>query len=176
MFGLMRELITTMNDFKEAIENIAFIKQLDELFENEEIDEQTFEDSKNMIFDSLGENIDNLNIYKIKLESKIRECQEIEKRYYELRKHYNKKLENLNKFLLSVMDNLKTDKLIGNVGYIKRRQNKFVNIYDLDKIPDKYKKTEIITTPIKSDIKKAIEEGEYIEGASIGINNSITYK
>ncbi len=165
-----------MNDFKDLIENIGFIRQLDEMFDNEEIDEKTLEDSKELIFESLGENIDNLNIYKIKLENKIKECQDIEKRYSELRKHYNNKLEKLNKFLLSVMDGLNTDKLLGNVGYVKRRQNKFVNITDINKIPDKYKKVETVITPIKSDIKKALQDGENIEGASIGINNSITYK
>lgn len=165
-----------MNDFKELLENTSFIKQLDEMFDNEEIDEQTLEDSKELIFESLGENIDNLNIYKIKLESKIKECQEVEKRYYELRKHYNKKLEKLNEFLLGVMDKMKTDKLLGNVGYVKKRQSKFVNITDLNKIPEQYRKVETIITPIKSDIKKALENGESIEGASIGINNSITYK
>lgn len=165
-----------MNDFKELLENTSFIKQLDEMFDNEEIDEQTLEDSKELIFESLGENIDNLNIYKIKLESKIKECQEVEKRYYELKKHYNKKLEKLNEFLLSVMDKMKTDKLLGNVGYVKKRQSKFINITDLNKIPEQYKKVETIITPIKSDIKKALENGENIEGASIGINNSITYK
>ena len=165
-----------MNDFKELLENTSFIKQLDEMFDNEEIDEQTLEDSKELIFESLGENIDNLNIYKIKLESKIKECQEVEKRYYELRKHYNKKLEKLNEFLLGVMDKMKTDKLLGNVGYVKKRQSKFINIIDVNKIPEQYKKIETIITPIKSDIKKALENGENIEGASIGINNSITYK
>lgn len=165
-----------MNDFKELLENTSFIKQLDEMFDNEEIDEQTLEDSKELIFESLGENIDNLNIYKIKLESKIKECQEVEKRYYELKKYYNKKLEKLNEFLLSVMDKMKTDKLLGNVGYVKKRQSKFINITDLNKIPEQYKKVETIITPIKSDIKKALENGENIEGASIGINNSITYK
>lgn len=165
-----------MNDFKELLENTSFIKQLDEMFDNEEIDEQTLEDSKELIFESLGENIDNLNIYKIKLESKIKECQEVEKRYYELRKYYNKKLEKLNEFLLGVMDKMKTDKLLGNVGYVKKRQSKFINITDLNKIPEQYKKVETIITPIKSDIKKALENGENIEGASIGINNSITYK
>lgn len=165
-----------MNDFKELLENTSFIKQLDEMFDNEEIDEQTLEDSKELIFESLGENIDNLNIYKIKLESKIKECQEVEKRYYELRKHYNKKLEKLNEFLLGVMDKMKTDKLLGNVGYVKKRQSKFINITDLNKIPEQYKKIETVITPIKSDIKKALENGENIEGAYIGINNSITYK
>lgn len=165
-----------MNDFKELLENTSFIKQLDEMFDNEEIDEQTLEDSKELIFESLGENIDNLNIYKIKLESKIKECQEVEKRYYELRKHYNKKLEKLNEFLLGVMDKIKTDKLLGNVGYVKKRQSKFINITDLNKIPEQYKKIETVITPIKSDIKKALENGENIEGAYIGINNSITYK
>ncbi len=165
-----------MNDFKELLENTSFIKQLDEMFDNEEIDEQTLEDSKELIFESLGENIDNLNIYKIKLESKIKECQEVEKRYYELRKHYNKKLEKLNEFLLGVMDKMKTDKLLGNVGYVKKRQSKFINITDLNKIPEQYKKIETVITPIKSDIKKALENGENIEGAYIGINNSVTYK
>lgn len=180
MFGLIQAIklkyMDIMNDFKELVENTEFIKQLDELFEQEEIDENTLNDSRELIFESLGENIDNLNIYKIKLENKIKECQEVSKRYSDLKKHYDRKLERLNRFLLSIMDAMKTDQLLGNVGYVKRRKNKSVNISDLKNIPEEYLKIETVITPKKQEIKQAIENGIEIPGASIEINNTITYR
>ena len=162
--------------FKELIENTKLIKDLDELFNAEEIDEKTLHDSRELLFESLGENIDSLNDYKIKLDNKINECKEIKERYVALEKHYEKKRDRLNEFLLSIMNNMKTDKLLGNVGYIKKKETKQVNILDIEKIPKEYIDIKITKNPKKLDIRKAIENGAEIEGACIIKNEGILYK
>lgn len=165
-----------MNNFKDLIENTKLVKQLDELFENDEIDGQTLEDSKELLFSSIGENIDNLTIYKIKLDNKIKECKEIKKHYEDLEKQYIKKLNKLNSFIIMIMNGMKTDKLNGNVGTIKKTYSKKVDITDINKIPKEYIRTKIDEEPMKKEIKKAIEQGEKIQGASVITIENISYK
>lgn len=56
------------------------------------------------------------------------------------------------------------------------RESKAVDIIDEQLIPISFKKYETKETICKTDIKKAIEDGEEVPGAAIKVNKSITIK
>ena len=49
-------------------------------------------------------------------------------------------------------------------------------IDDLDQVPKQYKTVKVETTPDKTAIKKAIQEGEIIEGAHLEEKNNLQIK
>lgn len=165
-----------MSAFKEIIIATDAIKQLDELIESEEIDKQTYDDSMEIILESINSDVDSLRRYRTTLEARINECKLHEQQIKSYKKSLETKIERLDKFLLNAMIMTKQDCFYGNTSEIKKRKSKYVNIYDLKSIPKEYiiEKTEVI--PDKNKIKEAINSGAVIDGANIEIKDIIKYK
>lgn len=166
-----------MNDIKELIENTNLIKQLDIMFDQEEIDDSTYNDSKDLILSSIGDNIDSICEYRIYLKNKIEECQSQYERYYNIKKRYENKIKNLDLIILNLLQSSNTNEIKGNLSSIKTKKNSFVDVEDISKIPNEFLKTSTLVKPDKEKIKKFLSNKENtIEGCKINYNTTLTYK
>lgn len=86
------------------------------------------------------------------------------------------KIERLKEYVAESLKKSNDDKFeTARVVYSFRRSEK-LEIVDTKKIPQQYFKTRIDTTPDKTAIKKAIKNGEQIDGAKIVINQNLQIK
>ena len=96
------------------------------------------------------------------------------KRLQELKKARVNTIEKLENALLYSMNLHGIAKIETETLKISTRKSKSVEVVDIDKLPFNCLKIE--KKPIKSEIKKLIEEGMEIEGAKIVENTSIQFK
>lgn len=165
-----------MSDFKDIFEASKSIKDLDVLLENDEIDEQTYRDSIELIQTSLNENVDNLTRYNIKLQSQLAECEMYKKQVDDHKKKIERKIKRLNDFLVNVMNISNIDKLIGNTSEIKTSSSKYVEVLDMNKIPKDYIVETIKYSVDKNKIKEDIKNGINIDGAILETRKKILFK
>lgn len=165
-----------ISDFKDIFEASKSIRDLDILLENEEIDEETYKDSLELIQKTIDENIDNLTRYNIKLQSQLNECEMYRNQIEEHKKRIERKIKRLNDFIVNVMNIINKEKLSGNTSEIKSSKSSYVDIYDINKIPEQYITKTIKFNPDKNKIKEDIKKGLEIDGAKIGTRNKIIFK
>lgn len=165
-----------MSDFKDIFEASKSIKDLDVLLENDEIDEQTYRDSIELIQESLNENVDNLTRYNIKLQAQLAECEMYKKQVDEHKKKIERKIKRLNDFLVNVMNISNIDKLTGNTSEIKTSSSKYVEVLDMNKIPKDYIVETVKYSVDKNKIKEDIKNGVNIDGAILETRKKILFK
>lgn len=164
------------NTYKELYETSEAIRQIDYLFENEEIDESTYNDTLEMILSTVDENIDNLYNYYVELEAGIKSCEEYVKTYSELKNKKLKKQERLKEFMKNIMQRMNKDSLKGNIVTVAKRKSSFVDIKDETLIPSQYKKEKVEISIDKKSLSKVLKEGTEIPGVSLGIRENINFK
>lgn len=165
-----------MSSFGQLIEMSNGLKQLEEMLNLEEIDEQTFIDTKEMFLAEIDSEIDNLVFYNTSLDSKIEECDKHIKRIQEYKKHLLRKQMNLDKFMLSILNSTGESKLYGRTGEISKRKSSAVEIFNQAELPEQYFTTKIDIVPNKIEIKKTIKEGIDVPGAAIVETERVKFK
>lgn len=165
-----------MSIYTEIIEVGKTIKELDELLEKEEIDDQTYNDSLDLVKSSIENNVDDLTKYSLKLQAQINECDALKKHADGHKKRLENKLKRLNNFILFFMENAGINKLNGSVSEIKTTSSNYVDIYDMSKIPEEYMIRTANVTPDKNKIKEMIKSGTEIAGAKISSRKNLSYK
>jgi len=85
-------------------------------------------------------------------------------------------IERMKKALLAYMTAADIKKTNAGTFTLSLRKSKSVVVSDISKIPEKYIKVKTTTEPDKTALKKAIEAGENIEGATVQTNNNLQIK
>lgn len=91
--------------------------------------------------------------------------------FAEREKRAKNKAESIKRYLSTALngEKFKTDKCVCNFSL-----SKSVNVLDPDNIPAEYLRVKY--EPNKTEIKKALEQGEVVPGAVISVNNNISIK
>lgn len=98
------------------------------------------------------------------------------KRLQMLKKSIKTKKENIKNYVVYAMSQMKVKKIETEVGTLSLRASKSVEIYD-EMMIDKKFTTEVVEIKIsKTELKKAIEAGEDVQGARIVSKNSLQIK
>ncbi len=97
-------------------------------------------------------------------------------RFYEKEKQAKAKSDKYKEIIKNAMHMSNKKKIETGLFTVSIRNSKAVNIIDETKIPLTYMDEKITYKPIKKAIKEAIEKGEVIEGAELGINESVVIK
>lgn len=90
----------------------------------------------------------------------------------------NKQKENFNNYIMVNMLKMGKKKIESPLGKITVGTSTATEIYDPSVVPREYKKTQtkIVETISKTDLKKALKDGELIPGARLKINHKLTIK
>lgn len=98
------------------------------------------------------------------------------KRLTSLKKKIEKKKEDFKKYVVFNMEKMGINKIETELGSLSIRKSKSVDVYDEMLIDKKFISEEIKYKISKTDIKKAIENGEEVQGARIVINSNLNLK
>lgn len=92
------------------------------------------------------------------------------------KKTAEKAVERMKESLLDCMKRLELEKINAGTFTVSTRKSQFVEILDMDLIPDKYKKEVTTVSVDKNAIKDAFKNNIIVEGAEIKDNKSIQIK
>lgn len=125
---------------------------------------------------TLNEKVDNIVKLNQGLEGSQLAIDNEIKRLSELKASFNRKARNLKEYVSYQM--LKNDikKIETNIAKISFRKSTQVEIENIDLIPEDFKNRKEVVTVDKMKIKKAIESGEEIDGATIKTFNNLQIK
>lgn len=155
-------------------------KEYLEIFDNLEIDEETGEilnvDKLDALEGAFEGKIESVACYIKNLEAFTGNLKAEEANMAERRKSAERKVDNLKKYLTSCLDAVGRDKVETPKAKISFRKSFAVNIIDEDSIPSEFVVETVTTKPDKTAIKKAIQSGEEVTGASLIENRNIQIK
>lgn len=136
-----------------------------------------------MIHGALGQVEDDINT---KIENTCKVIKEIEadsigideeiKRLSALKKQKENTVKKLKEYVEFEMNGIGLTKVEGKLFKIFFRKSKAVNVLDETKIPKKFIKIKTTETISKTDLGKALKNGEIIEGAELVENKSLQIK
>lgn len=98
------------------------------------------------------------------------------KRVTAIKNAYKKTSETLKQRITDAMERYDIKEVKDATIKVSLRKSVQTIIDDLDKVPKQYKTIKVETTPDKTAIKKAIQEGEIIEGAHLEEKNNLQIK
>lgn len=93
-----------------------------------------------------------------------------------LKKKMENELISFKRYIIVNMNAMELKKIETPLGKLSIRQTTATDITDESLIPKKFMKEKITYTPSKTDIKKALEQGEDVQGARLIINTSLVVK
>lgn len=148
------------------------------------IDEETGEIKDVVVLDNLEKELKNALAIKsagiIKVvrqqESNIDMVSAEIERLQDVKKRMQKGLDNFKNYIKFEMKQMEVKKIETSLGTLSLRQSTATEVFDEDILPKKFMKEKITYTPSKTDIKKAIEAGEEVEGARLILNTSLVIK
>ena len=153
--------------------------EIDEILENaeqEEIKEEASE-IKEIIKKEIESKAENIAYYIRNLESGIESKKTEEKRIKESRQREEKKLENFKNYVLNILIELDKKKIETSIGKLAIRASKAVEISaDINTLPDEYKRVKTTVEANKTELKKALQSGEHIDGVEIVENYSLNIR
>lgn len=151
---------------------------IETLMENEEqFDEQTLKDSKELLLEELKEKSSNINEYLVELKIRIESMKNLEEHYKKSRKTLESQMEFWKNIIKDCMITLGEKKIITDTGSITVKNNpKSVKITDENLVPEEFKTEEISIKIDKKALKQRIEEGEEFEGITLEQSQSILIK
>lgn len=155
------------------------LKNMIEAFiENEEqFDEQTLKDSKELLLEELKEKSSNINEYLVELKVRTESMKALEEHYKKSRKVLENQMEFWKNIIKECMITLGEKKIITDTGSITIKNNpKSVKIIDENLVPEEFKTEEISIKIDKKALKQRIEEGEEFEGITLEQSQSILIK
>lgn len=158
-------------------------KKLNELFILA-IDEETGEIRDNETLEQLETELKNALVNKSEGIIKVIRNQESDlemvtaeiERLTNLKNKIKKELENFKSYIKFNMKKMDIKKIETSLGNISLRQSTATEIYDETSLPKEFLKEKITYTPSKTEIKKAIENGQEVKGARLIVNTSLTIK
>ena len=98
------------------------------------------------------------------------------KRVTAIKNAYKKTSETLKQRITDAMERYDIKEVKDATVKVSLRKSVQTIIDDLDQVPKQYKTVKVETTPDKTAIKKAIQEGEIIEGAHLEEKNNLQIK
>ena len=98
------------------------------------------------------------------------------KRVTAIKNAYKKTAETLKQRIADAMERYDIREVKDATIKVSLRKSVQTIIDDLDQVPKQYKTVKVETTPYKTAIKKAIQEGEIIEGAHLEEKNNLQIK
>jgi hypothetical protein len=98
------------------------------------------------------------------------------KRVTAIKNAYKKTSETLKQRITDAMERYDIKEVKDATIKVSLRKSVQTIIDDLDQVPKQYKTVKVETTPDKTAIKKAIQEGEFIEGAHLEEKNNLQIK
>lgn len=151
---------------------------IETLMENEEqFDEQTLKDSKELLLEELKEKSSNINEYLVELKVRTESMKSLEEHYKKSRKTLENQMEFWKNIIKDCMITLGEKKIITDTGSITVKNNpKSVKIIDESLVPEEFKTEEISIKIDKKALKQRIEEGEEFEGITLEQTQSILIK
>lgn len=151
---------------------------IETLIENEEqFDEQTLKDSKELLLEELKEKSSNINEYLVELKVRTEGMKSLEEHYKKSRKTLENQMEFWKSVIKDCMITLGEKKIITDTGSITVKNNpKSVKIIDESLVPEEFKTEEISIKIDKKALKQRIEEGEEFEGITLEQTQSILIK
>lgn len=162
---------------------MANLYQLEQNFLNliEVMDNTEDEDLKKVIEDSLNtlklettQKVENILKFIKNLEGNLVAYDTEIKRLQSAKKSDTNKIESLKSYLLNYMQVKNTPKLTTSLFKVSLRNSESVNITDIESLPVEF----LVLNPTvdKKAIKKALKDGELIEGAELKKSTSLTIK
>ena len=151
---------------------------IETLIENEEqFDEQTLKDSKELLLEELKEKSSNINEYLVELKVRTEGMKSLEEHYKKSRKTLENQMEFWKNIIKDCMITLGEKKIITDTGSITVKNNpKSVKITDENLVPEEFKTEEISIKIDKKALKQRIEEGEEFECITLEQTQSILIK
>lgn len=148
------------------------------------IDEETGEIRDNETLEELETELKNALVNKSEGIIKVIRNQESDlemvtaeiERLTNLKNRIKKEMENFKSYIKFNMKKMNLKKVETSLGNISLRQSTITEIYDESSLPKEFLKEKITYTPSKTEIKKAIENGQEVKGARLVINTSLTIK
>ncbi len=145
--------------------------------ENNELDEETIQDTRESIKYLLEEKSEQLELILKEQEIKEEKCKEISKYYAEKSKETKEKRDALKRMIMEAMENLGVKKIETETGTFTIRKNSpALIIEDENLVPEKFKTIVQETKIEKNEIKKALKEGEEIKGVRLESSQSLLIK
>lgn len=145
--------------------------------ENNELDEETIQDTRESIKYLLEEKSEQLELILKEQEMKEEKCKEISRYYAEKSKETKDKKDTLKKMIMETMENLGVKKIETATGTFTIRKNAPALIIEDDRlIPEKFKTIVQETKIEKNEIKKALKDGAEIEGVRLESSQSLLIK
>ena len=147
-----------------------------EKYENGELSQEQFADSLMKVEENKIEKCGNAICYLNMLKHNIENMKAEEKRINTMRKPLESRTKNIEETFTYVLSRMGDKEVITRYGIMKIRKNpSSVVIDDETKIPAKYTSQKITITPDKTKIKKAIQNGEKVEGARLEQGEKLVY-
>lgn len=160
---------------------MAYLYELEGIYaqlESMDLDNESFQDTLDSIDfqKELEKNLEYFAKMKANADADAIAYKTEKERFYEKEKQAKAKSEKYKEIINNAMHMSNKKKVETGLFTISIRNSKAVNIIDETKIPLTYMDEKITYKPIKKAIKEAIEKGEVIEGAELGINESVVIK
>ena len=141
----------------------------------EELDEQVFQDTLEMIQEGINEKAENIAMLMRNINGDVEALKAEEKRLQERRRSLEKKHDNMKSYLQEQMIAADMDKVPSTLFKIAIRNNPpKVSVLDENVIPDNYFITKRQLD--KTTLKDALKNGEEIEGAQLIQEKGLTIK
>ena len=120
-----------------------------------------------------NDKIENIALWYKNLQSEAQAYKAEKDLFSEKQKRAENKAESLKKYLESALKGNKFDTVKVNVSY---RKSTSINILDIDKLPEDYRKAVITISADKVELAKALKSGVVIDGAELIENSNIQIK
>lgn len=141
------------------------------LLDNEEATTEELADTLDGINDAIEVKVDNICRVRKYLEGKVEVYKAEAKRLTELAKQAENNADSMKNYLDEQLKRMNIKKMDTELFKLSYRKSDSVNVIDLDAVPDEYKR--ITIAPDKTAIKKAIKDGETVNGAELVVNQNL---
>ncbi len=160
---------------------MAYLYELEGIYaqlESLDLNDEIFQDTLDSIDfqKDLEKNLEYFAKMKANADAKVIALKAEKERFDEKAKSEKAKSDKYKEIINNAMKMSNKKKIETDLFTISKRSSKAVNIIDETKIPLEFMSETITYKPIKKAIKEAIEKGEVIEGAELGINESVVIK
>lgn len=143
-----------------------------------ELDDEVFQDTLDSIdFQAdLEKCIDYFAKLKANVDADVIAFKNAKDEFAEKEKRAKAKSDRFKEIINNAMRMSNAKKIETELFTISTRDTKVVKIIDETKIPLEFMNEKITYTPMKKELKQAIESGQVIEGAELGYNESVVIK
>lgn len=134
--------------------------------ENGNIDNNMYQDTVDMILSdkNIEEKLESVRWVILNLTGKEKALKEEYDRIKKLHDNTKKDITRLKNLISSIMEFANKDKLDTGLAKFSFRKSKSIEVVDIEKIPEEYKRTKIEVEADKTKIKNALKENIAVEG------------